>query len=130
MAIGSRRTTPTWPAAAAVVSDESVAPMNTPCVQSRDCVTSGMVERRRPPKKMAEIGTPRGLSYSGARIGTCPMGVQNREFGCAAGRSSASRSEEHTSELQSRGHHVCRLLLEKKKSRNAETELGCRLLRH
>src|SRR5207253_10904212 len=29
--------------------------------------------------------------------------------------SGASRSEEHTSELQSRGHLVCRLLLEKKK---------------
>src|SRR5439155_22320924 len=29
--------------------------------------------------------------------------------------SSAHRSEEHTSELQSRGHLVCRLLLEKKK---------------
>src|SRR6266508_4070177 len=28
--------------------------------------------------------------------------------------SSRSRSEEHTSELQSRGHLVCRLLLEKK----------------
>src|SRR5207253_6215723 len=28
----------------------------------------------------------------------------------------AKRSEEHTSELQSRGHLVCRLLLEKKKS--------------
>src|SRR5437660_1580404 len=28
----------------------------------------------------------------------------------------ATRSEEHTSELQSRGHLVCRLLLEKKKS--------------
>src|SRR5690625_5632301 len=28
------------------------------------------------------------------------------------------RSEEHTSELQSRGHLVCRLLLEKKKSTN------------
>src|SRR5690625_6411023 len=28
-----------------------------------------------------------------------------------------SRSEEHTSELQSRGHLVCRLLLEKKKQR-------------
>src|SRR5207253_6888051 len=27
----------------------------------------------------------------------------------------AKRSEEHTSELQSRGHLVCRLLLEKKK---------------
>src|SRR5690625_7050155 len=28
---------------------------------------------------------------------------------------SINRSEEHTSELQSRGHRVCRLLLEKKK---------------
>src|SRR5690625_6524634 len=28
------------------------------------------------------------------------------------------RSEEHTSELQSRGHLVCRLLLEKKNTRN------------
>src|SRR5439155_9734801 len=31
-----------------------------------------------------------------------------------AGPSTARRSEEHTSELQSRGHLVCRLLLEKK----------------
>src|SRR5690625_6605822 len=30
--------------------------------------------------------------------------------------SMAARSEEHTSELQSRGHLVCRLLLEKKKN--------------
>src|SRR5690625_7909455 len=30
--------------------------------------------------------------------------------------SAADRSEEHTSELQSRGHLVCRLLLEKKKT--------------
>src|SRR5207253_9175134 len=30
-------------------------------------------------------------------------------------RSRSTRSEEHTSELQSRGHLVCRLLLEKKK---------------
>src|SRR5690625_5699538 len=29
-----------------------------------------------------------------------------------------ARSEEHTSELQSRGHLVCRLLLEKKKEKN------------
>src|SRR5690625_6856978 len=29
-----------------------------------------------------------------------------------------NRSEEHTSELQSRGHLVCRLLLEKKKRRS------------
>src|SRR6266508_5256825 len=42
----------------------------------------------------------------------------------ASGRSCRSapcgpwRSEEHTSELQSRGHLVCRLLLEKKKTNN------------
>src|SRR5687768_17899859 len=34
----------------------------------------------------------------------------------------ASRSEEHTSELQSRLHLVCRLLLEKKKKRSTATE--------
>src|SRR5690625_5516070 len=31
-------------------------------------------------------------------------------------RNAINRSEEHTSELQSRGHLVCRLLLEKKKT--------------
>src|SRR2546429_6484276 len=35
--------------------------------------------------------------------------IQSRDFGC--------RSEEHTSELQSRLHLVCRLLLEKKKKK-------------
>src|SRR3712207_7213267 len=36
--------------------------------------------------------------------------------GClAGGRRGAARSEEHTSELQSRQYLVCRLLLEKKK---------------
>src|SRR5439155_20295342 len=58
----------------------------------------------------------------------CPDGLraQLRRRGRAAalesrsqdrGRSPAhcGRSEEHTSELQSRGHLVCRLLLEKKK---------------
>src|SRR5207253_6752032 len=35
-------------------------------------------------------------------------------------RPAACRSEEHTSELQSRGHLVCRLLLEKKKKFNNE----------
>src|SRR5690625_887830 len=37
-------------------------------------------------------------------------------FGYVLGRR-ATRSEEHTSELQSRGHLVCRLLLEKKKKK-------------
>src|SRR5207253_7586751 len=33
----------------------------------------------------------------------------------------ALRSEEHTSELQSRGHLVCRLLLEKKKNKQIKS---------
>src|SRR5690554_7068579 len=33
------------------------------------------------------------------------------------------RSEEHTSELQSRPHLVCRLLLEKKKKKNNTTQI-------
>src|SRR2546422_4490509 len=37
---------------------------------------------------------------------------------------SASRSEEHTSELQSRLHLVCRLLLEKKKKRTTQPANG------
>src|SRR5690625_5943399 len=36
----------------------------------------------------------------------------------AASLRSSARSEEHTSELQSRGHLVCRLLLEKKKDKS------------
>src|SRR3989440_4589444 len=41
---------------------------------------------------------------------------------CGCGRSTfASRSEEHTSELQSRSDLVCRLLLEKKKKVTAYT---------
>src|SRR5690625_6383930 len=35
------------------------------------------------------------------------------------------RSEEHTSELQSRGHLVCRLLLEKKKKQTTEDQKLC-----
>src|SRR2546422_7372792 len=36
------------------------------------------------------------------------------------------RSEEHTSELQSRLHLVCRLLLEKKKKATGQSERDCR----
>src|SRR5439155_8501863 len=60
-------------------------------------------------------------------IGMCNLGFQSvyalfnqaHEFVCervfAEPVLIGSRSEEHTSELQSRGHLVCRLLLEKKK---------------
>src|SRR5438067_7517262 len=42
----------------------------------------------------------------------------------ASGRRSRSRSEEHTSELQSRFDLVCRLLLEKKKKRHEQRARG------
>src|SRR5690625_6434947 len=40
----------------------------------------------------------------------------------AVGGIALGRSEEHTSELQSRGHLVCRLLLEKKKNTKTDIE--------
>src|SRR5947208_10446987 len=42
----------------------------------------------------------------------------------AGGCGKSQRSEEHTSELQSPDHLVCRLLLEKKKTKRAPTEFG------
>src|SRR5439155_12159030 len=51
-----------------------------------------------------------------------PVGEQpEREHLPGNGRCSGDRSEEHTSELQSRGHLVCRLLLEKKKKKKSKT---------
>src|SRR5437660_7055262 len=41
---------------------------------------------------------------------------------------SCFRSEEHTSELQSRGHLVCRLLLEKKKTKKTIIEHCIKLI--
>src|SRR5690554_7398157 len=43
---------------------------------------------------------------------------QKSRFSRIYANSVAMRSEEHTSELQSRPHLVCRLLLEKKKKKN------------
>src|SRR2546422_6993123 len=62
-------------------------------------------QQDRPPGRGAPAGARRG---AGAVSG--------------AGRDArAVRSEEHTSELQSRLHLVCRLLLEKKKKTRTET---------
>src|SRR5215471_8722191 len=85
IANGSCRSSPTVPSAAAVFSEATLAPRNTPWSQSNDSITSGTVEARRPPNKIAEIGTPAGSSHSGAMIGHWSAGVVNREFGCAAG---------------------------------------------
>ena len=72
------------PVAAAVVSDDSVAPRKTPCCQLRDWNTSGTVRCRRAPKSIAEMGTPSGFSQSGEMDGHWLAWVVNRLFGCAA----------------------------------------------
>src|SRR5690348_17713683 len=51
-----------------------------------------------------------------------PQGAAQREFD-ATGIGEQGRSEEHTSELQSPVHLVCRLLLEKKKTHTQTTKL-------
>src|SRR5207244_4340950 len=82
--IGSRRTTPTAPLCAAVVSDATEAPTNTPWLQSKACSTSGAVRARRPPNTTAEMGTPCGSSNLGEIDGHCAAGAVKREFGWAA----------------------------------------------
>src|SRR5207253_8992830 len=52
-------------------------------------------------------------------FGECPKGWPSlwlNKSACLSDAALHQRSEEHTSELQSRGHLVCRLLLEKKKN--------------
>src|SRR5437899_12505444 len=59
-----------------------------------------------------------GLCPRGARrqvAAPCGDGPGTRVGAVAAGSCNLTRSEEHTSELQSLRHLVCRLLLEKKK---------------
>src|SRR5690625_6712865 len=48
--------------------------------------------------------------------------VNSFEFQPCGRTPQAERSEEHTAELQSRGHIVCRLLLEKKKEKSKSVE--------
>src|SRR5690625_6835883 len=65
--------------------------------------------------------TDRGLAIVKTSIVSIEYDKRTRELLADVQKADAlsgnrSRSEEHTSELQSRGHLVCRLLLEKKKS--------------
>src|SRR3712207_8971540 len=62
--------------------------------------------------------SPAGLPVVDARTHWVHTGIHRLctvGDGCGADRAPVRRSEEHTSELQSRQYLVCRLLLEKKK---------------
>src|SRR5205809_5758866 len=61
----------------------------------------------------AIAGWAAGLGFKGVQIPSWDA----RLFDLAKAAESQTRSEEHTSELQSRLHLVCRLLLEKKKKK-------------
>src|SRR3712207_8998294 len=73
--------------------------------------------------RVAELGglPPRPGCYP-TNVSPCEIAVSSSLsslYDCRTSRSvpSSSRSEEHTSELQSRQYLVCRLLLEKKKNK-------------
>src|SRR5438309_5757331 len=71
-------------------------------------------------KKPIVIAVPVGLS--GVNSVVAPAVVQSGEL--------AVRSEEHTSELQSQFHLVCRLLLEKKKKKKKKTRKYVKIRTH
>ena len=77
------------------------------------------------------FSTAEGSTWTGGGTGATPDGEWDSEVsdwdtglpadglgGIAMGEDFVVRSEEHTSELQSRTNLVCRLLLEKKKNKN------------
>src|SRR5437870_9833735 len=63
-------------------------------------------------------------------LSACPVRSGNGlEEGLSAIVEGSTRSEEHTSELQSRGHLVCRLLLEKKNTATRNSRRPARIRR-
>src|SRR3712207_8301213 len=60
-----------------------------------------------------QVGASRAKLYRAASMITSPQNIK---------AAAEDRSEEHTSELQSRQYLVCRLLLEKKNNYNARQE--------
>src|SRR2546422_7742220 len=100
---------------------------------------------RRPPRSPLFPSTPLFGSYFGEPFAVAPVPLASgeepphepvRELTGRIERALAddtlqaeqARSEEHTSELQSRLHLVCRLLLEKKKSQNTDKRGNCRTI--
>src|SRR2546422_11590699 len=79
---------------------------------------------RRPPRSTLFPYTTLFRSRRKARPGQEPLGLREvLVVEPSALRGELGRSEEHTSELQSRLHLVCRLLLEKKKKKKNKTNM-------
>src|SRR5699024_11240507 len=73
------------------------------------------------PAGLGPILPPIRMSLAVTKVIVNRNAISRKSFGAAA-RGRVDRSEEHTSELQSRFDLVCRLLLEKKKKRNTHSE--------
>src|SRR5258708_13708216 len=95
------------------------------CVCRQCCLLFFFLMIRRPPRSTLFPYTTLFRSRDGIAAGPEARAGQHRvavDAACALGAlairsaSPTSRSEEHTSELQSPDHLVCRLLLEKKKN--------------
>src|SRR5207344_3557842 len=115
MAMGSRRRSPVLPAAAAVFSEAMIEPRNVPCSQLSASVTRGTTVARRPPNRMASIGTPFGSSHSGAITGHWLAGAVKRAFGWAAGRPDRKSTRLNSSHVRISYAVFC---LKKKKKKN------------
>src|SRR6266508_996721 len=112
----------------ASVEGTSAAPMPSP-MSSRAAPTSqydvcGPTREREanssaPPPRAA--ATVRVVPIRGTRRWVIGLAIP-KPIAIGRNRRPAWRSEEHTSELQSRGHLVCRLLLEKKKKNEIHEE--------
>src|SRR3712207_9161342 len=102
-----------------------------------DCSVFFFLMIRRPPRSTlfpyTTLSRSRGSSLRAARRSATattasgdrvsikpPQGLHSSTKHCVVGGVSGERSEEHTSELQSRQYLVCRLLLEKKNTTRRE----------
>src|SRR2546421_9121912 len=65
------------------------------------------------------------VTWRRAAMSTSSRGLENTRRRPSLSTTSARRSEEHTSELQSRSDLVCRLLLEKKKNKKTYGKHNC-----
>src|SRR2546422_8337437 len=69
------------------------------------------------PGRVISVGTEADRGEEVRHVVLCPLALGQRPQPEGDAVVIAQRSEEHTSELQSRLHLVCRLLLEKKKKK-------------
>src|SRR2546422_4218749 len=93
--------------------------------ESSSCITSRVCASRAP--NGSSMRTMDGLLASARAIATrCFIPPESCTGNFVAMKQRVARSEEHTSELQSRLHLVCRLLLEKKKNNYLNTHIAFR----